>query len=119
MSFFVEHLPENFHLVISSRTDPPLPLGRLRARAENEIRTEQLAFSEEEADCLLNEKMGLNIGTDDLSVLLERTRRVACGDLPRLLSPCSRGISISLPYRSGQQPLHRRPPGRGGSCGSA
>jgi LuxR family transcriptional regulator, maltose regulon positive regulatory protein len=74
VTFFVEHLPENFHLVISSRSDPPLPLGRWRARGEmDEIRTEQLAFSEEEADCLLNEKMGLNIGPDDLSMLLERT----------------------------------------------
>src|SRR5215213_3168242 len=25
VAFFVEHLPENFHLVISSRSDPPLP----------------------------------------------------------------------------------------------
>src|SRR5215211_6443447 len=74
VSFFVEHLPENVHLVISSRSDPPLPLGRLRARGEmNEIRSEQLAFSEEEAECLLNEKMGLDIGPDELCVLLERT----------------------------------------------
>jgi LuxR family transcriptional regulator, maltose regulon positive regulatory protein len=74
VSFFVEHIPENIHLVISSRTDPPLHLGRMRARAEmNEIRTEQLAFSEEEAECLLNEKMGLDISPDELSVLLERT----------------------------------------------
>jgi LuxR family transcriptional regulator, maltose regulon positive regulatory protein len=74
VAFFVEHLPENVHLVISSRSDPPLPLGRLRARGEmNEIRTDQLAFSEEEAACLLNERMGLDIGPDDLSVLLERT----------------------------------------------
>jgi LuxR family maltose regulon positive regulatory protein len=74
VAFFVEHLPENVHLVLSSRTDPPLPLGRLRARAEmNEIRTEELAFLEDEAAHLLNEKMGLDIGPDDLSVLLERT----------------------------------------------
>jgi LuxR family transcriptional regulator, maltose regulon positive regulatory protein len=74
VAFFVEHLPENFHLVISSRSDPPLPLGRWRARGEmEEIRTEQLAFSEEEADCLLNEKLWLDIGPDDLSVLLDRT----------------------------------------------
>jgi LuxR family maltose regulon positive regulatory protein len=74
VAFFVEHLPENIHLVISSRSDPPLPLGRWRARGEmNEIRTEQLAFSEEEAECLLNEKMGLKIGPDELAVLLERT----------------------------------------------
>jgi LuxR family transcriptional regulator, maltose regulon positive regulatory protein len=74
MTFFVEHLPENVHLVISSRSDPPLPLARLRARGEmNEIRTEQLAFSEEETDCLLNEKMGLDIDPGDVRVLLERT----------------------------------------------
>jgi LuxR family transcriptional regulator, maltose regulon positive regulatory protein len=74
VAFFVEHLPENVHLVISSRSDPPLHLGRLRARGEmNEIRTEQLAFSEEEAECLLNDKLELDIGPDDLSILLERT----------------------------------------------
>jgi LuxR family transcriptional regulator, maltose regulon positive regulatory protein len=74
VAFFAEHLPENVHLVLASRSDPPLPLGRLRARAEmNEIRTEQLAFSEEEAATLLNEKMGLDIDPDDLSVLFART----------------------------------------------
>src|SRR5215213_8133378 len=74
VAFFLEHLPENIHLVISGRSDPPLPLGRLRAKGEmNEIRAEQLTFSEDEADCLLNEKIGLGISPDDLSVLLERT----------------------------------------------
>ena len=74
MAFFMEHLPENVHLVLSSRTDPPLPLGRLRARGEmNEIRSEQLAFSEEEFATLLNGKLGLNIEFDDLSVLFGRT----------------------------------------------
>jgi LuxR family transcriptional regulator, maltose regulon positive regulatory protein len=74
VNFFVDHLPENVHLVISSRSDPPLRLGRLMARGEmNEIRTEQLAFTEEEAECLLNEKMALEIGPDDLSVLLDHT----------------------------------------------
>jgi LuxR family transcriptional regulator, maltose regulon positive regulatory protein len=74
VAFFVEHLPENVHLVLASRSDPPLPVGRLRARGEmNEIRDEQLAFSEEEAAYLLNETMGLDIGSDDLGLLLERT----------------------------------------------
>jgi LuxR family transcriptional regulator, maltose regulon positive regulatory protein len=74
VAFFVEHLPANAHLVLSSRTDPPLPLGRWLARGEmKEIRTEDLAFLEDEAGCLLNEKMGLNVRTDDLSVLHERT----------------------------------------------
>ena len=74
MAFFVDHLPENVHVVFASRSDPPLPLGRLRARGEmNEIRDEQLAFSEEEAAYLLNKTMGLGIGFDDLQLLLERT----------------------------------------------
>jgi LuxR family maltose regulon positive regulatory protein len=74
VAFFMEHLPDNVHLVISSRSDPPLPLGRLRAMGElNEIRTGQLAFTEEEADRLLNGKLGLDIDSDDVAVLLERT----------------------------------------------
>ena len=74
VAFFMEHLPENLHLVISSRSDPPLPLGRLRAMGElNEVRTEELAFSEEEAECLLNEKLGLDIDPDDVAALLEHT----------------------------------------------
>ena len=38
-----------------------------------EIRTEQLAFSEEEAATLLNEKMGLDIEPDDLLLLMNST----------------------------------------------
>jgi LuxR family transcriptional regulator, maltose regulon positive regulatory protein len=74
VAFFIEHTPENVHLVISSRSDPPLPLGRLRAMGElNEIRTGQLAFTGEEAYRLLNGKLGLDIDPDDIAVLLERT----------------------------------------------
>src|SRR3712207_2700347 len=71
---FLEHIPENAHLCVASRSDPPLPLGRLRARGEmNEVRADQLAFSMEEADSLLNEKMGLGVGHNDLRVLMQRT----------------------------------------------
>src|SRR5215203_1321884 len=74
VAFFIEHLPNNVHLVLSGRSDPQLPLGRLRARGEiTEIRTEQLAFSEEEAASLLNEKMGFDIDYDDLRLLMNRT----------------------------------------------
>jgi LuxR family transcriptional regulator, maltose regulon positive regulatory protein len=74
VAFFVEHLPETVHLFISTRSAPPLGLGRLRARGEmNEIRTEQLAFSEEEAASLLKNGLGLNVSPVDLRVLLELT----------------------------------------------
>ena len=74
VAFFVEHLPANVHLILSSRIDPPLALGRWRARGEMmEIRTEQLAFSEEEAAYVLNEMMSLNLGSGEICVLLEHT----------------------------------------------
>ncbi len=39
--FFIEHIPSHMHLVITSRTDPSLPLARLRARGQlHEIRSE-------------------------------------------------------------------------------
>jgi LuxR family maltose regulon positive regulatory protein len=33
VGFLLEHRPPSLLLVLSSRTDPPLPLARLRARA--------------------------------------------------------------------------------------
>src|SRR5215212_11491904 len=79
VAYFLGHLPEKIHLVLSSRSDP-LPLGRLRARGEiNEIRAEQLAFSEEEAATLLNERMGLAIDPGDLLLLMNRTEGWTAG----------------------------------------
>ena len=73
VSFFIEHLPDTVHVVLSTRTYPPLSLGRLRARGEmDEINSEQLAFSQVEAVTLLEEELGLNIGPDALATLLER-----------------------------------------------
>ena len=34
MLFLLEHLPEQLHLIVASRADPPLPLAGLRARGE-------------------------------------------------------------------------------------
>jgi LuxR family maltose regulon positive regulatory protein len=34
VGFLLEHLPPPVHLVIAGRTDPPLPLARMRARGE-------------------------------------------------------------------------------------
>ena len=34
LTFLLEHLPPQMHLVIASREDPDLPLARLRARGQ-------------------------------------------------------------------------------------
>ena len=95
---------------------PALHLGRLRARGEmNEIRTEQLAFSEEEAECLLNEKTGLDIGADDLSILLERTEGWPAGIYLALTLAEQGGQARLHRVFQGLQPLHSWSVGRGGS----
>jgi LuxR family maltose regulon positive regulatory protein len=87
MAYFIEHLPQNIHLVLATRSDPPLHLGRIRAWGElNEIRTGQLAFSAEEADFLVNERLHLRVGPDDLSVLLDRTEGWPAGIYLAVLS---------------------------------
>ena len=48
--FLIEHLPVKAHLVLISRSDPALRLGRLRAAGKlSEIRADDLAFNVEEA----------------------------------------------------------------------
>src|SRR5215208_6242228 len=69
-SFLLEHLPENVHLVISSRADPPLPLAKLRARDQvTEIRAAALRFTTEEATAFLKGVMGLSLSEGDVAVL--------------------------------------------------
>lgn len=60
--FLVDHLPQHMHLILLTRSDPALPLARLRARGQlTEIRAEHLRFSVDEAAKLLNQVMGLGL----------------------------------------------------------
>ena len=74
MTFLLDHLPPQVHVLITTRADPPFPLARLRARGEMvEIRAEDLRFTAEEASIYLNEVMGLGLGSEDVAALEERT----------------------------------------------
>jgi len=74
IDFLIDHIPPNLHLVIISRSDPPMPLGRLRVRREMvEIHEADLMFSEDEAATFLNDIMGLSISKDDIQKLEART----------------------------------------------
>jgi LuxR family maltose regulon positive regulatory protein len=73
-SFLIEHLPDKVHLVISSRTDPPLPLPKLRARGQlTELRAADLRFTPEEAGAFLRDAMGLALSAKDVAALEEIT----------------------------------------------
>ncbi len=74
MVFLLENLPPRVQLVIASRTDPTLPLPRLRARGQLvEIRAADLRFTPEEAAAYLTEGMGLALTAHDVAALEERT----------------------------------------------
>ena len=54
LAFLLEHLPPGLRLVLASRSDPPLPLARLRAGGQlAELRAAELRFTAEEAAALL------------------------------------------------------------------
>lgn len=54
----IERLPEHVALVLSSRTVPPLPLARLRARGQlGEFRPQEMRFTAEEARSFLARKL--------------------------------------------------------------
>ncbi|WP_138756881.1 LuxR C-terminal-related transcriptional regulator [Modestobacter altitudinis] len=74
LTFLIEHLPAQIHLVIASRADPALPLARLRARGDLvELRATDLRFTAEEAADYLTEAMRLRLTAGDVAVLEGRT----------------------------------------------
>ncbi|UCC52562.1 MAG: tetratricopeptide repeat protein, partial [Anaerolineaceae bacterium] len=74
LSYLLEHVPPQLHLVIATRVDPHLPLARLRARGRlTEIRASDLRFSPSEAAEFLNRVMDLNLSAEDITTLESRT----------------------------------------------
>lgn len=70
ITFLLDHLPPQMHLILSTRADPPWPLARLRARGEMiELRTEDLRFTRDEAAAFLNAAMGLRLTQEEVAAL--------------------------------------------------
>ncbi len=74
VAHILEHLPPTLRLVIATRSDPRLPLARLRARGQlTDIRTEDLRFTQREAADFLNAVNGLGVSEAQIATLEERT----------------------------------------------
>jgi ATP/maltotriose-dependent transcriptional regulator MalT len=74
VEFLLEHCPNTIHMLIATRSDPPLPIARLRARGQlAEFRAADLRFNEVEAGQFLNEVMGLHLDAGSVATLEERT----------------------------------------------
>jgi LuxR family transcriptional regulator, maltose regulon positive regulatory protein len=73
IEFLIKHLPKRTHLVLMTRVDPALRLGRMRAAAQlSEIRADDLAFNAQEASSLLVAD-GVQLSSDAVSELMRRT----------------------------------------------
>ncbi len=80
LEFLLEHRPPGLHLVLASRSDPPLPLARLRGRGQlTELRATDLRFTFEEAAALLREAVGPGLPDAVAATLAARTEGWAAG----------------------------------------
>jgi LuxR family maltose regulon positive regulatory protein len=74
VAFLLEHLPSSLHLVIASRTTPPLPLTRLRASDQlTEFDSADLEFTAEELAQFLHGALPLSFTTEEVVTIQERT----------------------------------------------
>ena len=74
IAFLLSHLPPHLHVVITSRSDPPLPLARFRAGGRlAELRASDLRFTPEESSALLREVWGLDLSPEAIAALESRT----------------------------------------------
>ena len=74
VTFLLDHLPDQLHLVMATRSDPPMPLARLRSRGQlTELRAADLRFTPSEAQEFLNQVMGLELTEADVDALEDRT----------------------------------------------
>jgi LuxR family maltose regulon positive regulatory protein len=80
MAFLLDHLPPHVHLLISTRTDPLLPLARLRARGQlAQIRAEDLRFTPGEIADFLDRRAGIRLEAPDIAGLEACTEGWAAG----------------------------------------
>ena len=79
LAFLLEHRPAGICVVLASRSDPPLPLARLRARGQlTEIREAELRFTPAEAAELLQQAASA-LPDASVAALAARTEGWAAG----------------------------------------
>jgi len=80
LEFLLRHLPPGLRVVLASRSDPPLPLARLRATGQLvELRADDLRFTAEETAALLYETLGPGLPGPAAAALTVRTEGWAAG----------------------------------------
>jgi LuxR family maltose regulon positive regulatory protein len=74
MEFMLDHIPPKIHFIVSSRSEPPFSLARLRVRNTfTEVNEKDLRFQGDEASAYLNKVMELNLSPEEIEILEKRT----------------------------------------------
>ena len=74
LTYLVEHLPPQLHLILATRADPPLPLSLLRARGHLlEVRTDELRCNPDEAMAFLKKSASIQLSQDMVETVTTRT----------------------------------------------
>ncbi len=120
LTFVLERMPPPMHLVIASRSDPPLPLAGLRARGQLvELRAADLAFAADEVAVFLNQVMDLNLTPEQIVALEASTEGwiaglqlaalslQGCSDIPDFIADFSGSQRYILDYLA-EQVLQRQ-----------
>ena len=120
LAWFVDHAPPTFQLVLSTRTEPDLPLAALRAHGDLlELRADDLRFTPGEADAFLNGRLALGLTPEEVDRLIERLEGWPAGLYLTALSH----EAHCRPPRPGDRPGYLEPPsdrlpGDGGTPGA-
>jgi LuxR family maltose regulon positive regulatory protein len=121
LAFLLDHPPQNMHLVVATRADPPWQFARLRGRGQlTELRLADLQFTPDEAAIFLNQVMGLRLSADHVTALTSRTEGWIAGlqlaalsmqdrqDLPGFIAAFTGGQHHILDYLV-EEVLRRQP----------
>lgn len=80
LEFMIEHQPLEMKLIMISRSDPPFPLARMRARGQLvELRQKELSFNLAETTNYLVDRVGLGLNSEQLVILEQRTEGWVAG----------------------------------------
>jgi LuxR family maltose regulon positive regulatory protein len=74
VTYLIEYIPGNIHIVILTRSDPAIAVSRLRSQNQLvELRSSDLSFSANDISVLFNKKLKLGLSIDDVYSLETKT----------------------------------------------
>jgi LuxR family transcriptional regulator, maltose regulon positive regulatory protein len=80
ITFILENLPSQMHLIIAGRSEPPLPIPLLRGQRELiELHQDDLRFNSQETEFFFNQIMNLGLSSKQITALEEMTEGWAAG----------------------------------------